>query len=144
MKSTHYQLRITPETKAKGFAVAKAKNKSLAQVITDNLESAYSMLPKEQQMAIKSISKEVSDIVKIKKIKDMCLKKCNNSTTDYLSSIIDRHDELKSLVKEIEGIEDWKSIHALDTHETSEEEWGEKHNRLKQCQSRIFEIIKSL
>lgn len=52
--------------------------------------------------------------------------------------------ELKSLVKEIEGIEGWKSIHALDTHETSEEEWGEKHNRLNKCQSRIFEIIKSL
>ena len=74
----------------------------------------------------------------------MCLKKCNNSTTDYLSSIIDRHNELKSLVKEIEVIEDWRSIHALDTHETSEEDCGEKHNRLNQCQSRIFEIIKSL
>lgn len=67
MKSTHYQLRITPETKAKGFALAKAKNKSLAQVITDNIEAAYSRLPKEQQNAIKSISKEVSDVVKIKK-----------------------------------------------------------------------------
>lgn len=53
MKSTHYQLRITPETKAKGFALAKAKNKSLAQVITDNIEAAYSRLPKEQQDAIK-------------------------------------------------------------------------------------------
>lgn len=38
-----------------------------AQVITDNIEAAYSRLPKEQHMAIKSISKEVSDVVKIKK-----------------------------------------------------------------------------
>lgn len=45
----------------------KRNNKSLAQVITDNIEAAYSRLPKEQQLAIKSVSKEVSDIVKIKK-----------------------------------------------------------------------------
>lgn len=38
-----------------------------AKVITDNLDKAYSRIPKEQQMAIKSVSKEVSDIVKLKK-----------------------------------------------------------------------------
>lgn len=74
----------------------------------------------------------------------MCLKKCNNSTTDYLSSIIDRHNELKSLVKEIEGVDHWRSIHVFDSNETTDQEWREKCILRKQCQSRIFEIIKSL
>lgn len=74
----------------------------------------------------------------------MCLKKCNNSTTDYLSSIIDRHNELKSLVKEIEEIEEWRRDNAAIWDKKTLGIGEHKYKMLNQCQSRIFEIIKSL
>lgn len=71
----------------------------------------------------------------------MCLKKCNNSTTD-------RHNELKSLVKEIEDCEKKKNeitqnswVYISDSENSMYEYLNVK---IVNSQSRIFEIIKSL